>query len=69
VTGKNTHLHDSVRLTSAKIIYGTYDDKEMETWADNLELISSILHTDFKEWKRAGLKGLEECCTAELITI
>lgn len=55
---KNSHIHDSVKLTNAKFIYGTDDDYEMEQWADNLQLITSKLYSDFPEWKRAGLKGL-----------
>lgn len=50
----NTNLHDAIKLTNAKFRYGTDDDKEMEKWADNLELTSSRLFTDFKEGARLG---------------
>lgn len=54
---KNSHLHDTVKFTNAKFIYGTDDDKEMERWASNLKLLSSKYYSDFPEWKRTGLKG------------
>lgn len=54
---KNSHIHDSVKFTNAKFIYGTNNDKEMEEWANNLQLISSKLFSDFPEWKRTGIKG------------
>ena len=52
---KNSHKHDSVKLMNAKFIYGTDDDKEMESWANNLEHVSTRLYIDYKEWKRIGL--------------
>lgn len=54
---KNSHIHDTVKVTRTKFIYGTDDDKEMEKWVDNLRLISSKTISDFPEWKRAGIKG------------
>lgn len=53
---KNSDVHDAVKLTNAQFLYGTDEDREMEQWAGNLELISSKLFTDFKEWKRMGLQ-------------
>lgn len=52
---RNSHKHDSVKLMNAKFIYGTDDDKEIESWASNLEHVSTKLYSDFKEWKRVGL--------------
>lgn len=54
---ENSHIHDTVKVTRTKFIYGTDDDKEMEKWVDNLNLISSKTISDFPEWKRAGIKG------------
>lgn len=54
---KKSHIHDTVKHTNATFKFGTDDDKEIEKWATNLELISSKLFTDFPEWKRAGWKG------------
>lgn len=54
---KNSHIHDSVKHTNAAFIYGTDNDKDMEQWSNNLQLISSKLYSDFPTWKRAGLKG------------
>lgn len=54
---RNSHLHDTVKHTSAKFRFGTNDDREMESWADNLHLVASKKYTDFKEWRRTGLKG------------
>lgn len=31
---KNSHIHDSVKLTNAQFIYGTDDNRAMENWAD-----------------------------------
>ncbi len=55
---QNSHRHDSVKLTNAQFIYGTDDDKEMESWADNLQHVSTKLYGDFKEWKRVGFANL-----------
>ena len=54
---KNSHRQDSVKLMRAKFIYGTDNDKEMETWADNLKFISTKYYTDFNSWNRLGVKG------------
>ncbi|PID83531.1 methyltransferase [Candidatus Campbellbacteria bacterium] len=51
---KNSDKHDVVKLTDARFVYGTDDDKQMEKWADNLKLISVKLFKDFPEWKRLG---------------
>lgn len=54
---KNSHIHDSVKVTRSKFIFGTDDDKLMEAWAKNLKHTSTKLFLDFKTWKRAGIKG------------
>lgn len=54
---KNSHRQDSVKLMRAKFIYGTDNDKEMETWAANLRLVSTKYYSDFKHWKKIGIRG------------
>jgi O-methyltransferase involved in polyketide biosynthesis len=51
---KNSHIHDSVKMTKAKFIFGTDDDKEMESWEENLQHVSTKLFGDFKKFKRVG---------------
>lgn len=54
---KNSHLQDSVKLMRANFVFGTDNDKEMETWAKNLTHLSTKYYTDFSAWKRIGIKG------------
>lgn len=51
---KNSHKHDTVKFTNASFKLEMDDDKEIETWADNLKFISVWFYSDFPEWKRAG---------------
>ena len=50
----NSHRHDSLKLMNAKFIYGSDDDREVASWASNLEHVSTKLYLDFPEWKRVG---------------
>ena len=51
---KNSHLHDTVKLTNATFNYGTDDDKVFEKWNSAWEYQSTKLFSDFKAWKRVG---------------
>lgn len=50
----NSHRHDSLKVMEARFIYGCDDDKQMESWSDNLEHVSTKLYNEFPEWKRVG---------------
>lgn len=50
----NSHRHDSLKFMKAKFIYGSDDDREMASWASNLEHVSTKLYVDFPQWKRVG---------------
>lgn len=54
---KNSHIHDTIKVSRANFVYGTDNDKIMEEWAENLQYVSTKLFTDFPTWKRAGWKG------------
>lgn len=54
---RNSHIHDTMKVSRANFAYGTNNDKIMEKWANNLQHISTKLFTDFPTWKRAGWKG------------
>ena len=43
---------DSVKLVGARFRFGTDNDKEMETWANNLQHKSTKRFADFSTWKR-----------------
>ena len=52
---KNSHKHDTVKLTNASFKLDLDDDKETETWANNIKLEEVAYYSDFEEWKRGGL--------------
>ncbi len=52
---KNSHKHDTVKLTNASFKLDLDDDKEIETWANNIKLEEVAYYSDFEEWKRGGL--------------
>ena len=52
---KNSHRHDAIKLSKTSFKWGCDDDKQLENWADNLQLESSKLYTDFKAWRKAGI--------------
>jgi O-methyltransferase involved in polyketide biosynthesis len=51
---KNSHRHDSVKLTNSPFRLALDDDKEIETWADTLKFVSVRYYSDFKAWERSG---------------
>lgn len=56
---RHSDRHDTVKHTRARFLFGCDDDREMETWAPNLHLVSAkYMLTDFPEWKRIGRLGL-----------
>lgn len=52
---KNSYRHDSVKLTNASLKWGCDNDREPETWAQNLKLESSRLFNSFTHWKKVGM--------------
>lgn len=52
---KNSHRHDTVKLTNARFKLACDDNHEFEKWNEKLKLLSAKYFTDFNDWKRAGL--------------
>ena len=52
---KNSHRHDTVKLTNSPFKLALDDDLELEQWTANLQCISARRYGDFEEWKRSGL--------------
>lgn len=52
---RNSHRHDALKYSRARLAFGCDDDREMEDWAPNLHLVAARYPvTDFPEWKRIG---------------
>ena len=51
---KNSHKHDTVKLTNSCFKFGCDNDKLMEKWDAKLKLESSMRYVDFKEFKNIG---------------
>ena len=51
---KKSALHDTVKKTNAKFIFGIDDEKEIEKWHPNLKHQRSYLFNEFKGWRRMG---------------
>lgn len=52
---RNSHKHDSVKLTKAYFKFDCDDDLEMEQWSTDLKLESVKNYLEFPEWKKVGL--------------
>lgn len=51
---KNSHRHDTVKLTNAVFKLDYDDDCELEEWSSKFKLISTQFYCDFEHSKRAG---------------
>ncbi len=51
---RNSHRHETVKLTNAVFKHGCDDDRQMENWSEKLTLESAKRFNDFAAWKRTG---------------
>ena len=51
---KNSHRHDTVKLTNAPFLLALDDDREIENWGGNLKFESVRHYGGFDDWKRCG---------------
>ena len=51
---RNSHRHDTVKLTNAPFLLALDDDREIENWGENLKFESVRRYGDFEECKRCG---------------
>jgi methyltransferase (TIGR00027 family) len=52
---RNSHRHDTVKLTCLSFRFACDDDRLPEQWGDGLRLESVRMFCDFIEWRKTGL--------------